>query len=287
MEKIYKQAPYLVHVIKDSDWNKSNFATESEMKWYEDARYGMYIHFGLATYKNADLSWGMADAVAPDQNKGAYPKAEWTTWPQKLRLEKFSKQQLARILRKSGMKYVVVVTKHHDGFHLFDTKYSDFKITNTPYGNDFVREVVDACHEAGVKVGFYFSQRDWYHPDYAPVDTASIIPTAKAPYYVARPGMTVKMGERHQKYIQYMYHVIRELCTNYGKIDMFNFDAVAWNGMFTADMWDAERLTRMIRQLQPGIIINNRASIPGDYDSPEQRIGFFQNNRMWESCMCL
>lgn len=287
LEEMYKTNPHLVHVMSDEAWNSSNFASKEDMKWFEDARYGMYIHFGLATYKGRDLSWGMADGVAPDVSKGAYPREEWTSWPNLLKLEKFSKKELADILRQSGMKYVMLVTKHHDGFHFYDTRYSDFKITRTPYGKDFVKEVVEACRMAGVKVGFYFSQRDWYHPDYEPIDTTTIERIAPAPYFRVKKGKQIRQGTKHRKYIEYMFNTIRELCTNYGKIDMFNFDASYWNGMFTADMWDAERLTRMIRELQPGIIINNRASLPGDYDSPEQRIGMFQDRRMWETCMCL
>lgn len=287
LEQVYRSSPYLVHVLPDEEWDSSNFASKDDMKWYEDARYGMYIHFGLGAYKNRDLSWGMADGVAPDMSVGAYPREEWTSWPKKLTLDKFSKEELTDIFRQSGMKYVVVVAKHHDGFHFYDTKYSDFKVTNTPYGRDFVREVLDAARAAGVKVGVYFSQRDWYHPDYAPLDTSTIVRTAEAPYFKARDGMKVRPGKSHRKYIEYMFNTVRELCTNYGKLDMFNFDASYWNGMFTAEMWDAERLTRMIRELQPGIIINNRASLPGDYDSPEQRIGMFQDRRMWETCMCL
>ncbi len=287
LEKIYRVSPYLVHVMPDEEWDKSNFASEVDMQWYKEARYGMYIHFGLGTYKNRELSWGMADGVAPDVSKGAYSRSEWTSWPSFLKLEKFSKEELADIIRKSGMKYVVVVAKHHDGFHFYDTQYSDFKVTNTPYGKDFVREVIEACRMANVKVGIYFSQRDWHHPDYEPIDTTTIDRIATAPYFKTKKGKTIKAGEKHAKYIEYMFNTVRELCTNYGKIDMFNFDAAYWNGMFTADMWDAERLTRMIRELQPGIIINNRASLPGDYDSPEQRIGMYQDHRMWETCMCL
>lgn len=287
LEQIHKVSPYLVHIMPDEEWKNSNFASESDMKWYKEARYGMYIHFGLGTYKNRELSWGMADGIAPDVSKGAYPRNVWTSWPNLLELEKFTKEDLADIIRQSGMKYVVVVTKHHDGFHFYDTQYSDFKVTNAPYGRDFVKEVVEACHMVNVKVGFYFSQRDWFHPDYEPIDTTTIERISSAPYYKEKEGKTVKPGKNHYKYIEYMFNTVRELCTNYGKIDMFNFDASYWNGMFTADMWDAERLTRMIRELQPGIVINNRASLPGDYDSPEQRIGMFQDYRMWETCMCL
>ena len=288
LKDVYKSSPWLVDIIPDDVWKQSNFATPEEMQWFKEARYGMYIHFGLSTYKNRELSWGIAEGKLPDNNPGTFPMEEWTTWPNLLKLERFSKEELADILRKSGMKYVVVVAKHHDGFHFYKTKYSDFNITQTPYQKDFVREVIEACRMANVKVGVYFSQRDWYHPDYEPIDPAIVEKRLSTPpYYQLKPGEKLRSGKKHKRYLEYMFATVRELCTNYGKLDMFNFDAVSWGGMFTADMWEAERLTRMIRELQPGIIINNRASVPGDYDSPEQRIGMYQDSRMWETCMCL
>lgn len=288
LEQVYKTSPYLVHVIPDNDWNSSNFASPEDMQWLKDEKFGMYIHFGLATFKNKEISWGMAQPVLPDKSPGkVYPREVWTSWADSLSLEKFNKEELVDIIRRSKVKYLVLVAKHHDGFHFWDTKYSDFKSTNSPYGKDLVKEVVEACHMAGIKVGLYYSQRDWYHPFYEPIDTTTIEPIGQPPYFKAKKGMRVKQGKNHHKYIEYQFNAIRELCTNYGKIDMFCFDAVYWNGMFTADMWDSEKLTRMIRELQPGILINNRASIPGDYDSPEQRIGMFQNRRAWETCMTL
>lgn len=291
LEEILKTKSHLVQVFSDAEWDASNFASQKDLQWFEDAKYGMFIHFGLSTFVNKELSWGtVGDKKLPDKylaNENIYPREEWTSWADSLKLENFSKKELAKIIKESGVKYLVVVAKHHEGFHLWDTQYSNFKSTNSPYNKDFVREVVDACHSAGIKVGIYYSQRDWYHPDYEPVDPETVEQIASPPLYRAKEGKTVKMGACHRKYIDYQFDVVRELCTNYGKIDVFWFDAVYWGGMYTADMWDAERLTRMIRRLQPGILINNRASLPGDFDTPEQRIGIFQNHRPWESCMCL
>lgn len=288
LESIHTKHPYLVHVIPDQEWDSSNFATNEDIQWFKDAKFGMYIHFGLSTFVNQDLSWGMAKPVFPDPSYSkAYPKEVWTTWKDSLILDQYDLEDFKHILKETGVKYVMIVAKHHDGFHLWDTQFSDFKSTNTPYGKDFIKETLDACREAGVKVGVYYSQRDWYHPDYEPIDTTTINKIAQPPYFQAKDGQEVKQGISHKKYMDYQFQAVRELCTKYGKLDMFNFDANYWNGMYTADMWDSECLTRMIRRLQPGIIINNRASIPGDYDSPEQRIGVFQNNRPWETCMSL
>ncbi len=254
-------------VFSEEDWNKSNFAPPEEIQWFRDAKYGMFVHFGLSTYKNAELSWGVCQVrKAPDKGAGPYPASEWMTWKEEFRLPGFDAKRLVKHAQEAGMKYIVVIAKHHDGFHLWDTKLSDFKVTNTPFGRDFLKEVAEACHEAGMKLGIYYSQRDWVHPDYEPTNW---------------------QGEKHQSYIKYQNEAVRELCTNYGKVDIFWFDALTWGGMFTPEMWDAEHLTRMIRELQPGIIINNRASLPGDFDTPEQKIGSFQSHRPWESCMCL
>lgn len=290
LETMIKERPYLIQVVPDDEWNASNYASQEDLQWFKEAKYGMFISFGLSTYVNKELSWGIiSDRVLPDgsSKQKMYPREEWTSWADSMRLENFSKENLVRIIKESGVKYMVVIAKHHDGFHLWDTQYSDFKSTNSPYKKDFIREVVDACHAAGIKVGIYYSQRDWYHPDYQPVDLETAEHISTPPYFRAKEGKTVKPGKRHHKYLEYQFNVVRELCTNYGKIDIFWFDACYWGGMFTPDMWDAERLTRMIRELQPGILINNRASLPGDFDTPEQRIGMFQNRRPWETCMTL
>lgn len=283
-----KEMPfYLTQKFTREAWNNSNFASEKDIKWFNEARYGMFIHFGLSTYVGKDLSWGVCSTrKAPDMGNGSYPYDEWTKWKDHFSLKDFDADEWVQIAQRAGMKYIVTIAKHHDGFHLWDTQFSDFKITNTPFGRDYLKEIADACHRAGMKFGIYYSQRDWYHPDYAPVDPSVIETQNDAPYYKVKKGEKLRPGKTHKKYIDYQFNAVRELCTRYGKIDVFWFDACWWGGMFTAEMWDSERLTRMIRQLQPGIIINNRASIPGDFDTPEQKIGLYQS-RPWESCVTL
>lgn len=190
----------------------------------------MFIHFGLSTFAEKELSWGTAKARFPDSNgTPPYTFEEWTSWAQRLRLEKFSKEELARILKASGMRYLVLTVKHHEGFHLWDTAYSTFKVTRTPYGKDFMREVIEACRLAGVKVGLYYSQRDWYHPDYCPIDPETADPSGRPPHWQAKPGKTPRPGIRHKNYLDYQSKVVEELCTKYGKIDLFWWDAV-WYG---------------------------------------------------------
>lgn len=278
---------YLYQPFTQQQWNDSSKASPEQMRWFKDARYGMFIHVGLSSYIDQDLSWGVCHTrKAPDFGTGPIADEEWTKWGNELKFEKFDAKRWVEIAKAAGFKYLVVITKHHDGFHMWDTQESDFKITNTPFGRDFVREVVDACHEQNMPVGLYYSQRDWYHPDYMPVDPAKIEPQTSNNWTI-KPEFNSPVGDKHKNYLAYQERVVRELCTLYGKIDVFWWDALWWGGMFTAEMWDAERINRIIRELQPGIIINNRCSIPGDFDTPEKRLGAFQNWRPWESCVCL
>jgi len=155
------------------------------------------------------------------------------------------------------MKYLVFTTRHHDGFTEFDSKLTDYKITSEkcPYRKDIVRMLSDACRRGGIDWGAYYSQPDWHHPDY-------------------------RNGEAHARFIEYVHGQVRELLTNYGPTRMWFFDGL---GGKAAD-WDAPRLLRMMRQLEPDLVINNRAGLPADYDTPEQRIGMFQDTRPWETC---
>jgi alpha-L-fucosidase len=272
------------------EWNASNFATPEVMKTWRDRRFGMFIHFGITSRANRDLSWGsIAQRYAPDapgiMANGQKRTEEWTTWQADMQLEKFNAREWVEIAKRAGFKYIVVTTKHHEGFHMWDTAFSDFKIARTPFGRDYLKELTDACHEAKMPIGFYFAQREWYHPDYQPVDLDKV--SINGVHWKLNPGETSPLGPRHAKYLEYQKNVIRELCTKYGKIDIWWWDAVSWDGMFTKEMWDSENMTRMIRELQPGIVINNRASLPGDFDTPECHLGDYQDWRGWETTIPL
>lgn len=278
-------ASHLVQPFTKAEWEASHFAEESEFQWFRNAKFGMFIHFGLSTYAKKELSWGICTPKPPDVGKGSVPDKVWQGWTNEFRLEKFDAREWVATARNAGFKYIVAIAKHAEGFHLWNTALSEFRVTNTPFGRDYLRELADACHEEKMPFGIYYCQRDWHHPDYMPVDPAKV--TRKGTNWELKPGETSPLGERHRKYVDYQFNVVRELCTNYGKLDIFWWDAAWWGGMFTQEMWDSEKLTRMVRELQPGILQNNRCSVPGDFDTPEQRLGFYQDWRLWESCMCL
>ena len=120
-----------------------------------------------------DLSWGDCKArKVPDVGKGPVPDEVWTKWPEEFHLGKFDAREWVDLAKRGGFSYIVVIAKHHEGFRLRDTAQSDFKVTNTSYGCDYLKEIADACHEVGMPLGVYYSQRDWHHPGYQPVDPA-------------------------------------------------------------------------------------------------------------------
>jgi len=270
---------YLVQNFSEKDWDSSNFAPPADVARFQDLRFGLLVSFGITTRDKAELSWGTVDKARrkmPDGDALAdgvhTPTEPWVNWAKDLKLENFNADQWVRQAQDAGFKYIVFTAKHHEGFHFWDTQLSDFKVTKTPFGRDMLGELIAACHRAGMPVGIYYSQRDWYRPTYQPTGFGK---DGKQP------------GREHQKYIDYQWNAVRELLTHYGKIDIFWWDALWWGGMFNKDMWDAERLTREVRRLQPHIVINNRAAVPGDFDTPEQRLGGFQNWRPFEAVVSL
>jgi len=231
-------------------------AKPQDIQWWREAKFGLFIHWGPVSLKGTEISWSRARR-GRRRGRGPIPVEVYDNLYKQFNPVKFDARQWVAIAKAAGMKYLVFTTKHHDGFCMFDTKLTDYKITNSPFGRDVVKELADACHEAKFRLGFYYSPPDWHHPDYR---TAN-----------------------HARYIEYLHGQIRELCSNYGRLDILWFDGLGGK----ATDWDAERLFKMIRTLQPHIIINNRCGLPGDFDTPEQRIGRFQTNRPWESCITI
>ena len=268
-------------------WDRYEGASRESIRKFRDARYGLFIHYGLSSFKGADLSWSRETRAFPDPGKGTIPDDEYEGFADRFRMERFHAGEWVRMAKQAGMRYIVAVAKHHDGFHMWDTAHSDFKITNSPFGRDYLKELADACHKEGMPFGVYYSQRDWHHPDYQPLDLEFAAPSPKPPYWKSTQGGARRAGPGHDKYIRYMHETVRELMTGYGKIDFLWWDALWWGGMYHADMWKSAEIEREVRLLQPQILINNRASLPGDFDTPEQRLGMFQDDRPWESCISL
>ena len=224
------------------------------MKWWHEAKFGMFIHFGLYS-QHARHEWAMEDE--------AIPTSEYTPLAKVFDPAPHSARAWAKLAKAAGMKYMVMTTKHHEGFCNFDTKLTNYCATKQGPGRDLVREYVDAAREEGLKVGFYYSLMDWHHPD------GALCATDEA---------------ARKRFVEYTHGLIRELLTNYGKVDVLWYD-VSWP--LDAAGWESERMNKMVFELQPDIIVNNRNHLLGDFSTPEQKIVAETNGRAWESCMTL
>lgn len=243
-------------------------AYHSRMQWFKHDRFGMFIHFGLYAIP-ARGEWVRSIEEMPE--------SEYMPYFEEFNPDHLDMKEWAKLAKEAGMKYAILTAKHHDGFCLFDSAYTDFKVTNTPYKKDIVREFAEAFSNEGLKVGLYYSLIDWHHPHFEH-------------YHDAHDPMRNNEAYNHpvdfNQYLDYMHHQIRELCTNYGKIDIMWFD-------FSYDhkrgeYWQATKLVNMVRELQPNIILDNRLEVSGsgfgsiastnplpysgDYVSPEQII---------------
>lgn len=223
------------------------------MQWWHAAKFGMFIHWGLYSTLGRH-EWVM-------ENEGI-PVKEYESYADTFKPKPNAARDWARLARASGMKYMVMTTKHHEGFCNFDSKLTDYCATKRGPGRDLVREYVDAARAEGLRFGFYYSLMDWHHPD---------------------GSRCLKDESARRRFVDYIHGQVRELMTNYGKVDVLWYD-VAWP--LDAKGWESVEMNKMVRQLQPEIIINNRSKIPEDFDTPEQRIEASQN-RPWESCMTL
>jgi len=228
------------------------------MQWWREARFGLFIHWGPVSLKGTEIGWSRGgERRGTGGAPGQIPVDVYDNLYKEFNPVEFNAKEWAEIAKQAGMKYLVFTTRHHDGFSMFDTAQSDYKVTNSPFKRDVVAELAQACHEAGIRLGFYYSPPDWHHPDYR--------------------------TESHARFIEYLHGQARELCTKYGQLDIFWFDGLGG----TVKDWDSKNLVAMIRQLQPNIIVNNRAGLPEDHDTPAQTVGTFQRTRAWETCMTI
>jgi alpha-L-fucosidase len=252
---------------------QENLAMDERLAWWRDARFGMFIHWGPVALKGTEIGWSRGVEV---------PVEEYDTLYREFNPTEFNAAEWVGLAKEAGMKYLVITSKHHDGFCIWDSEYTDYDITATPFARDVLRELAGECRRQGIRFATYHSIIDWHHPDY--------IPRGKGD---PRPAETANFD----RYVVYLKNQLREIITNYGPVGIMWFDG-EWD-----PTWTHERgldLYEYVRGLQPDIIINNRVDkgrrgmagvteegFAGDYDTPEQEIGAFQRERPWESCMTL
>ena len=222
-----------------------NQEIQKRTKWFMDDRFGMFIHWGLYSIP-ACGEWVMSEKEMTVE--------QYQPYFEQFNPVDYQPQKWAQLAKAAGMQYAVLTAKHHDGFCLFDSALTDYKATNTKAGRDLVREFVEAFREAGLKVGLYFSLIDWHHPDF---------PKYGDRQHPMRNNQTYKDEViDFERYLKYMHGQVRELVTNYGKLDLLWFD-FSYDDM-AGEKWKATELIKMVRQYQPDVIIDNRLEGAGD-----------------------
>jgi len=238
-------------VCKEDYLNQVKSTRDARMQWWREARFGMFIHFGLYSQLGRQ-EWVMAhENFLPSE----YEKLANTFNP-----KKGTPRKWAELAKKAGMKYMVMTTRHHEGFSLWNSKVNPYNSVNFGPKRDIVQEFVDACREFNLKIGFYSSLMDWHHPD-----------SSKCAY-------DSKARTRFNKYIEALN---TELLTNYGKIDILWYDVP--RPLDSYEGWNSLEMNQHMRTLQPDIIINDRSKLPEDFSTPEEHV--IASERDWEACM--
>src|SRR5271169_1952656 len=233
---------------------KFAFASHDESDrtaWYRDSKFGMFIHWGPYSLASVEASWPIMRPTP-----GGITEAEYRALPQRFNPAKFDPDAFIDLARAAGQQYMVFTTKHHDGFCMFDSSYTDYKITNTPYGKDIVKQLSQACDARNMHLGFYYSPPDMHHPDFR--DTTKL----------ARDNWN---GEPQRPewpiYLDYMQLQLTELLTKYGPVALIWFD-----GLHHQEKYNGARFIRLIREFQPATLVNDRIGVDADYETPEQFI---------------
>lgn len=234
------------------DYEMQTAMTRDErMDWWRQARYGMFIHYGLYSQLGSN-EWAMA--VENHEVK------EYEKLADSFKVIEGAPREWAKLAKEAGMKYMVLTTRHHEGFSLWDSKVNPFNSVNYGPKRDIVKEFVEACREYDLKIGFYSSLMDWHHPD---------------------GGRCAYDREARRRFTDYIKELNRELMTQYGKIDILWYDVP--RPMEHHEGWNSLELNQMVRELQPHIIINNRSRLDEDFGTPEEHIT--PQERDWEACM--
>jgi alpha-L-fucosidase len=220
-------------------------------EWYRQAKFGMFIHWGPYSQASVEASWPI---MVP--KPGGISEAEYRALAKTFNPTRFDAHAWVDLARQAGQKYMVFTTKHHDGFCMFDSAYTDYKITQAPYGKDIVSQLAQACHEDDMPLGFYYSPPDMHHPGFR--DTS-------------KPASENWHGQPErpewQSYLAYMQLQLRELLTRYGPVALIWFD-----GLNDQEKYDGAHVLQMIAEMQSATLVNDRLGVDGDYETPEQFI---------------
>jgi alpha-L-fucosidase len=257
------------HIRADDAAVEAISRRQERLAWWREARFGLFLHWGPVSLEGTEISWSRANSNPACPNKGPIPVEVYDNLYKHFNPTRFDAARWVAIARAAGAKYMVLTAKHCDGFCLWDSRTTDYNITHSPFRRDICAELATVARREGVRIGWYYSPMDWRDPD-------------------CRTG-------RNARHVASMQEQLRELLTRYGRIDLLWFDT---DGMSAP--WDQEHTYALVRWLQPRIVINNRLDMgsqrdydaqaigpQADYYTPEQRVGGFDDQRPWETCMTL
>ncbi|REE00174.1 alpha-L-fucosidase [Marinoscillum furvescens] len=242
-------------------WSETPEQKKDRLAWWTNDRFGMFIHWGLYS-QAARHEWV--------KKREKMTNDEYQKYFDLFNPDLFDPTEWARKAKEAGMKYAVITTKHHEGFCMYDSDYTDYDIVNTPYGKDILKEWVDAFRAEGLKIGFYYSLIDWHHPDFTIDSRHPQKPKTDDEY------KSLNKGRDMAVYRKYLHNQVRELMTNYGQVDILWLD-FSYPGKYGKgkEDWGSLELLKMVRELQPGVIVNDRLDLKDyeggwDFTTPEQ-----------------
>jgi len=243
---------------QSTDSKSKLIGNEKKIEEWKDDRFGMFIHWGPVSLKGTEIGWSRGREIPVEEYDNLYKQFD---------AKNFNADEWVSVANAAGMKYIILTTKHHDGFCLWNTRQTDFNIMNTPLNRDVVKELAEACRKKGMAFGTYYSTCDWHNPNFP----------------LTSPGGTVEREKSDlDAYTTYLKKQVAELLLNYGPLYVLWFDVPQ-----KFDTVRGQSVIDFAHQIQPDIIINNRSGAKGDFDTPEQRVGGFQNTRPWETCMTI
>lgn len=244
-------------------------------QWFEEAKLGIFIHYGIYAVNGIAESWSFYN--------GRISYEDYMKQLDGFTAARFDADAWVDLIEQSGAKYAVLTTKHHDGVALWDTKHSDLNVVKrTPAKRDLVREYAEAMEKKGLRLGMYFSLIDWSHPDYP-----SVFEGGKVPDDLSRinkfssPVDGIQDEEKWRRFLAFNNNQLKELMTNYGKVDLLWFDG-DWER--SADQWNLPEFKYYLQSFNPDLIINSRLQGHGDYKTPEQGIPITRPEGPWEFC---
>ena len=244
-------------------------------EWFRGAGLGLFVHWDHASQQGLELSWPLVGGLLPGMQ--SVPVEQYHSTAASFDPTAWDPASLAARARACGMTYAVFTTRHHSGYALFDTALSEFSVCHARHGADLVRGFAEAMRAEGIRVGFYYSLSDWHHPDYPAFREQD------KPYtFFASPPLP--SAEQHERYLEYLFGQVAELCTNYGQLDVMWFDG-QWER--PAPWWRPTELRALIRRLQPDCLVNDRLPGQGDFETPEQFLPAIPPEGRWETCLTM